>query len=556
VSMRRDIHSRMLDERMEPALRRALFQRSMVYYRDKIQKSMVEVYTPDQLRKAVQEDVAKHFGSDQETLDENAKKANRETYMARNPGMRKADGPYIGPRGGKYADPQHKIPWKEGEQGVGRTKSGKDIPRVPKPDKYYEDWTSVDHANASNFFEGKESVEGHGSDMRGFHSAMMGAKLNEETGRPGFSAREDANKFRKRARKKVREYKRERVKKSFIIPTDEVLKKAEPKGGTYHRRVTSKAGKHRYFYDPEKYESSKDAHVEGKAAAKTQIKKAVQKYMETHGEKGCPIGEVKSLVKRYGSDVVGETMNEMRAEGGLTFKGGKLYLKKSERFVIQPVGFELLQKADAKTPAETIKRQRIEDNTIPTMWQLQDRLKKDGRLHPGQSLAFFCPVYFSGQTMVQKLLKKKDELGEMLVFGLPPITNPGRIKVGLEYMRSLGIQNPERYLIASREDKATKALATYSILPGVEGVQAKNLPEFIAVEAVQLGSFAIVPDEWLNAGDPYNQTYRIPGEDGYSPWWRVPSFKEFQKIRPNLAKQFKMTRKGVVRANMASYGVM
>lgn len=119
---------------------------------------------------------------------------------------------------------------------VGKTKSGKDISRLPQADKYFADWSSVDHANAANFFEGKESVEGHGYAMKNFHNSMMGAKMNEELGHSSFDHKKDADKFRKRARKQVREFQKEekKVEKSMSEGLDamgEYLAKSGHGGG-------------------------------------------------------------------------------------------------------------------------------------------------------------------------------------------------------------------------------------------------------------------------------------------------------------------------------------
>lgn len=113
------------------------------------------------------------------------------------------------------------------------------------------------------------------------------------------------------------------------------LKKADAKGGNYHRRVTNKAGKHRYYYDPEQYGRSKDAHVDGNEAAANYIQKTVKARVEKAGEGGCPIDGMKDLVKRYGSEKVGDALKQACANGGLVYKGKKLYLNKSVTFVME-----------------------------------------------------------------------------------------------------------------------------------------------------------------------------------------------------------------------------
>ena len=48
--------------------------------------------------------------------------------------LRKSGGPFIGPRGGKWADAQHTIPWKEGAM-VPAGRFGDDPPKQAQPVK-------------------------------------------------------------------------------------------------------------------------------------------------------------------------------------------------------------------------------------------------------------------------------------------------------------------------------------------------------------------------------------------------------------------------------------
>jgi len=203
---------------------------------------------------------------------------------------------------------------------------------------------------------------------------------------------------------------------------------------------------------------------------------------------------------------------------------------------------------DTTTIATKYKEKISKNHKIFTMWQLEDKLKKEGLLPKGLSISFFCPVYFAGQKKVEALLNKMDEHGELILFSLPSIEDPNRIKVGLNEMKRLGIKNPQSHL--KKLKNGNLALRTYSELPGIEGVgNDDQFYEFVAYEAVQLGAFQIVPTQWLNAGDPYNQSYKFPGEKGYSPYWRVPPFDEFKKMRPDLVKGFKETNDGIIKTN-------
>jgi hypothetical protein len=72
--MRQDLMSKMFEDKLDPDLRRELFARSMSLWKHGRVSKSVSVVTAGELKKA---------------------------------------GPYIGPRGGKWADPKHTIPWKE-----------------------------------------------------------------------------------------------------------------------------------------------------------------------------------------------------------------------------------------------------------------------------------------------------------------------------------------------------------------------------------------------------------------------------------------------------------
>jgi len=215
--------------------------------------------------------------------------------------------------------------------------------------------------------------------------------------------------------------------------------------------------------------------------------------------------------------------------------------------------FEDLQKissmitAEEDWPAKKKRLERSKNHKIKTWWQLEDKLTKEGLLNDDLKLSYFCPVYFAGQQMVRALLDLSDEhSGEKLLFALPSISDKKRVEFGIKQMKLIGIDDPEQYLV-TKDGK--KNLLCYSSLPGIEGVAGPNQPEYVAYEAVQLGAFSIVPERWLNAGLPFNESYKFPGEEGYSPYWRIPPFEEFKKVRPDLAKGWKETEDGWIKKN-------
>lgn len=104
----------------------------------------------------------------------------------------------------------------------------------------------------------------------------------------------------------------------------EALSKAEPRGGTYYRRVMTKGGRYRYYYDQGKYESSPEAHLDGEGASKRAIKARVGALLEKAGKAGVAVAELKTLTKRYGAKRVAGVLKSAQESGELTYKKGKL----------------------------------------------------------------------------------------------------------------------------------------------------------------------------------------------------------------------------------------
>ena len=124
-------------------------------------------------------------------------------------------GPFFGKRGGKYSDPQHKIPWREGgvssgakDDGtgiVGKTSSGKNISRIPKPDSYYKDWTPKDHSEASELFKEQGLRHPFASTMSLMHHAMWN-QVSETSEAKKYQIQKDVNRYRKQARNAIKDH--------------------------------------------------------------------------------------------------------------------------------------------------------------------------------------------------------------------------------------------------------------------------------------------------------------------------------------------------------------
>lgn len=120
---------------------------------------------------------------------------------------------------------------------------------------------------------------------------------------------------------------KETMKKSMRVMTPSELKKAEPRGGNYVKRVPMGKGKYRYYYDEDKYRSEYE-HVDGAEAFKSRMSKKVRGTIGSWGDKGCPIKELKAHAKRFGKAEVSSLLKEQCQSGGMTYKDGKVYLGK------------------------------------------------------------------------------------------------------------------------------------------------------------------------------------------------------------------------------------
>lgn len=163
---------------------------------------------------------------------------------------------------------------------------------------------------------------------KALHSRMLEERMEPELRRALFQ--------------RAMNYKRDQMRKSTfeVLTAEQILEKAEARGGTYHRRVPRKNGKgFTYIYDPEKYDSREDAHVSGPDARDARIKKGVSTKLEEAGKKGCKVDDMKELAKKYGGKEVAAVLRKQCGEGGpMSFKSGRLYMTKAlpptERFVL------------------------------------------------------------------------------------------------------------------------------------------------------------------------------------------------------------------------------
>jgi hypothetical protein len=118
-----------------------------------------------------------------------------------------------------------------------------------------------------------------------------------------------------------------------IVTVDDLLQKAESRGGKYYKRVpVVKGGKttHRYFYNEDDYKKRKDAHTGGEENERSYLSGSVMKCVQKAGEAGCHPKDMEGLVTKFGAKKVAEVLRESAKGGKLSFKKGRFYLPKKE----------------------------------------------------------------------------------------------------------------------------------------------------------------------------------------------------------------------------------
>ena len=117
------------------------------------------------------------------------------------------------------------------------------------------------------------------------------------------------------------------ARKSMVeVVTVDELKKAEPRGGAYHRRVPQGEG-YRYIYDPEKYQGRPDAHVDGREARRTYLHGRICKAVGERGDQGAHLRELRDeMAERFHPEEVEEALKGC-AGGKLEFRKGRFYLR-------------------------------------------------------------------------------------------------------------------------------------------------------------------------------------------------------------------------------------
>lgn len=326
VVVRKAMHDKMIMDKTEPVLRNVLFQRAMSYYRSRMQKSgssegqTCVVVTVDELRKAKLGE-AMDAGGGKVKADPAAKRALTLQRKADREHARKLKGEKLGKGPSEY------LPESAGEDDTDDDAMKSKDTTAPAPVTPAKPAEGLNTANPTDAQMGRTKIKTsvsyrgkEGAPIAGLNKSMSRSEIVqfylrrkvEMLGRYGSPAAQDA------AIREVAQHHAANIREAARM----TLSKAEPKGGLYHKRITDKkSGKHKYFYDPAKYASHPEAHVDGAEAMKAHVHKQISARLDEHGE--CAIEHFKDLAMKHGADKVGDALREGCASKQYEFRKGK-----------------------------------------------------------------------------------------------------------------------------------------------------------------------------------------------------------------------------------------
>lgn len=285
VVMRKALYERFLESRTPPELRRALFQRAMVYYGG-MRKSFVQIVTPREL--LVKARSSTPVGG---VTPGGYKKVKEGQY--RKVGLKEA----IEHHGGTHApksiagslDFGHNLEFVHSLLNSGK---------VPDEGTIRSLVISAHRATPAQRVSGKAALTGMRSKLSGSSQQLVDKGL--------------------------------RILSKAEAPQPGTLTKAEARGGNYHRRVKTESG-YRYYYAPDKYAEREDAHLDGDTALRKRLTKMCVRHVTKAGEKGCDHSGFKLYGDRFGADKVAAALREATGPGGpLQFEKGIFKLRSSD----------------------------------------------------------------------------------------------------------------------------------------------------------------------------------------------------------------------------------
>jgi len=172
-------------------------------------------------------------------------------------------------------------------------------------------WTTQDHKDAAKILRG----QGNTADRHLANAHVAAASEKESHGGTLGPVIDHLDKVQRNLDKSLSAGDDAATASNLVV-------KAEPRGGSYHRRVTDPdSGKHKYFYKEEDYVKRPDAHVSGAEAKKARAKRHI---MEHVGEKGASVDSLRALTDRYDSGMITDLVKQCCAAGELEHNNGHL----------------------------------------------------------------------------------------------------------------------------------------------------------------------------------------------------------------------------------------
>lgn len=117
--------------------------------------------------------------------------------------------------------------------------------------------------------------------------------------------------------------------------------KADARGGNYHRRIPKPDGGYTYVYDPDKYSSRPDAHLDGAQTQEQHVERALRKLLFSRMD-GCDPSELSDLVRKYSAALVAKVAKRIGAvvrDGRIVHKSTRtprmLAFARGEEFVVK-----------------------------------------------------------------------------------------------------------------------------------------------------------------------------------------------------------------------------
>lgn len=294
IGARQSLMQKIQGDKLEPTLRNVLFQRAMSYYRSRMQKSgtvtvdgqQCMVFTPTELAKAraPEEEIPEKVMPDR-------------TNKHRMQMQRKADRELAK----KRKQEEKALTSKPNGQSVAPTPGESGAPLRVEPVAGNAAVKKSQRAEVVRFYLASPAER-----RRLIEERLQGKQLRKGL----FSLNIEL----------AKKYAPEHVAR--LEEQQASLAKAEPRGGSYHKRVTDpKTGKHKYFYDPDKYAKHPEAHVDGAEAMKGYIRKQIERRLDERGE--CSIEDFRDLAERHGAEHVGALLKDGCGSKAYEFRKGK-----------------------------------------------------------------------------------------------------------------------------------------------------------------------------------------------------------------------------------------